>query len=71
MTYSGCRCAQLGELLGGEAVEYSSGHLTRTGVADGAWTTFLRCHQTGITFIMDYPRSELHGGGPPRLRRQA
>jgi hypothetical protein len=34
-------------------------------VAGGGWTTLFR---DGRLWELDYPQSEMHGGGPPRLR---
>ncbi len=33
------------------------------------WTVEFRDRRDGSTWLMDYPRGYLHGGGPPRLRR--
>lgn len=45
-----------------------SGVLRR--VADGpdGWSILYRDPQDGRYWELDYPQSELHGGGPPRLR---
>ena len=35
-----------------------------------AWETHYINDVTGEEWIKDYPHGELHGGGPPRLRRK-
>jgi hypothetical protein len=57
------------EIVGGEEVE----RLMQTGLVevarrDGGWATLLRDPGSGAYWERDYPSSEYHGGGPPRLR---
>jgi hypothetical protein len=33
------------------------------------WTVGYSCPDTGRLWLLDHPHSELHGGGPPRLRQ--
>jgi hypothetical protein len=63
-----CRCVTLTELSGAEAAAYAAEHLQETTVDSGNWTRSLVCPETGERFLMDYPESGAHGGGPPRLR---
>ena len=35
---------------------------------DGGWTTIYRHRDTGELWELSYPQSEMHGGGPRRLR---
>jgi hypothetical protein len=57
------------ELNGNEAVRYAAEHLREVRTDAEAWTTEYVDDATGEEWIWDYPQSELHGGGPPRLRR--
>lgn len=34
------------------------------------WETEYRDEATGETWLLDYPHSEQHGGGSPRLRKK-
>ncbi len=36
--------------------------------AEEGWTIIYRHRQTGQLWELSYPRSEMHGGGPRRLR---
>lgn len=64
-----CACGSLTLLTGNEADQYAAEHLEKVEVDATAWTKRFRCPTTGATWLMDYPESELHGGGSPRLRR--
>ena len=35
------------------------------------WETEYEDPKTGAIWVMDYPHSEYHGGGSPRLRKRA
>jgi hypothetical protein len=58
------------ELHGAEAVNYADAHLTKVRVDPDSWEIEYVDDSTGETWIMDYPNSEVHGGGSPRLRRR-
>jgi immunity protein 27 of polymorphic toxin system len=62
--------AQLHVLRGREAKRFAEKQLEQVDVDADARTTTYRNPADGSTWIMDYPRSTLHGGGSPRLRRQ-
>lgn len=63
-----CACADLYRLDGAEAREYASEHLVQTGAPDfDAWTVPYECPATRRVWLLDYPQSQYHGGGPPRL----
>lgn len=47
----------------------SAEHLREVSVDCEAWTVVYQCDKTGRKWILDYPRSEYHGGGTPRLRQ--
>lgn len=64
-----CRCEKILELHGNEALEYSRSHLVEVRAMDDDWTTEFSCPVTGHRWLLDYPHSGQHGGGPPRLRR--
>jgi hypothetical protein len=66
-----CRCVSIDSLEGEEAEKYSREHLVKVRTDANTWETFYVCPETGKRWIKDYPRSELHGGGPPRLRALA
>ncbi|NLX06645.1 MAG: hypothetical protein GXY33_16025 [Phycisphaerae bacterium] len=59
------------ELNGAEAQEFARLHLNLIRVDVESWITEYVCPETGGRWIEDYPHSEMHGGGPPRLRRVA
>jgi hypothetical protein len=63
-----CRCEILLELDGEEALSYSDQHLVLVQVDVVQWEKKYICPDTGKQWLMDYPYSEAHGGGPPRLR---
>jgi hypothetical protein len=64
-----CACESLFELNGNEAVAYAREHLEELEVDVVQWLIKYRCPVTGRPWLRDSPRSELHGGGPPRLRQ--
>jgi hypothetical protein len=43
-------------------------HLVEIGHDASGWLTLYRDPSDGRLWELDYPQSELHGGGPPRLR---
>lgn len=43
-------------------------HLVEIGRDTSGWLTLYRDPGDGRFWELDYPQSELHGGGPPRLR---
>jgi hypothetical protein len=65
-----CECAVTpSELNGVQADDFSRGHLSEDWVNVVQWTAGFTCPETGQRWLRDSPHSELHGGGPPRLRR--
>jgi len=42
--------------------------LVRVRTDQGGWTVIYRHRQTGRLWELSHPRSEMHGGGPRRLR---
>lgn len=55
----------------GDAVtinEMLANELQKVGVDEGGWTTIYRHRDTGELWELSYPNSEMHGGGPRRLR---
>jgi hypothetical protein len=57
------------ELNGRAAQVFAEAHLEKIEVDVVEWTTTYRDPRDGSKWLMDYPHSELHAGGPPRLRR--
>jgi hypothetical protein len=64
-----CRCTRLSEIEGQEANIYAKNHLQKIRVDGERWEIKYVCPETGIVWIMDFPKSHLQGGGPPRLRK--
>ena len=62
-----CKCVSITELNGAAAKQYADEHLTELKTDAVNWTVEYVCPETRRTFLLDYPQSELHGGGPPRL----
>lgn len=58
------------ELFGAEALMYAEAHLKRIRVDADNWEVEYIDDSTGELWVMDYPESELHGGGSPRLRKK-
>jgi hypothetical protein len=46
-----------------------SAELVRISTTDGGWRTLYRHRTTGALWELSYPQSEMHGGGPRRLRQ--
>lgn len=46
-----------------------SAELVRLSETDGGWRTLYQHRTTGKLWELSYPQSEMHGGGPRRLRR--
>jgi hypothetical protein len=63
-----CRCETLIQLQGAEAISYAKKHLQEMRIDPVAWQTEYVCPDTGKRWLLDYPHSEAHGGGSPRLR---
>lgn len=57
------------EYIGVEALDFAEKELTKIKSNPDTWEIEYICDKTGDIWIMDYPNSELHGGGSPRLRR--
>ncbi|MCP4140577.1 MAG: hypothetical protein GY755_09860 [Chloroflexi bacterium] len=66
-----CQCQHVTELNGVEAQKYAREHLEKIHVDGETWEIEYLCSETNTHLIMDFPQSELQGGGPPRLRRCA
>lgn len=65
-----CRCddRELQQLSGEEAHRYTR-HLVELRDDAQAWETEFECPNVHARWLLDYPHSEYHGGGPSRLRR--
>jgi hypothetical protein len=57
------------ELTDNEAHQYAREHLEEVEVDAKQWSVMYRCPVTGRSWLLDYARSEYHGGGAPRLRQ--
>ncbi len=57
------------ELKGAEALRFAEAKLTKIKVHAETWEVEYLDPITGDHWILDYPDSELQGGGSPRLRR--
>jgi hypothetical protein len=57
-------------LNGADAVKYAAARLRKLRVDPASWEIEYVDDSTGETWVMDYPNSELQGGGSPRLRRR-
>jgi len=66
-----CACDSTVELHGNAAEAYVREHLVEEAVDAVHCIVRYRCPDTGQLWILDAPHSELHGGGPPRLRRSS
>ncbi len=55
------------EIRGAAAVEYAK-RLRRVRANPQTWEVEYVDEETGEHWVMDYPQSEVHGGGEPRLR---
>ena len=64
-----CTCKEVNEINGADAKLYAQEHLTQVEVNGETWEVKYKCSETGIIWVMDFPFSELQGGGPPRLRK--
>jgi hypothetical protein len=64
-----CKCNEITELDGAEAKLYAQHHLKKVRVDGNLWQIEYECLDTGVRWILDYPHSEYHGGGSPRLRK--
>lgn len=56
------------EYWGAEAKKKAA-ELRKIGQDDSKWEIYYEDDGTGDRWILDYPESELHGGGAPRLRK--
>lgn len=64
-----CKCEEITELEGNEALDYIDSHLVKIKVDGKNWEITYKCPFTAIKWLKDYPHSEYHGGGSPRLRK--
>jgi hypothetical protein len=64
-----CMCQAISELEGNEALEFIGDHLQTIFVDSEIWQSLYECPITHIYWLKDYPDSEYHGGGSPRLRK--
>lgn len=58
-----------GEHMGADALRRAE-KLVKVRVDADRWETEYKDAATGETWILDYPHSEQHGGGSPRLKKQ-
>jgi hypothetical protein len=56
-------------LEGKDAIDFANAHLRKIGSNPQTWETEFVDPTTDETWIMEYPQSEEHGGGSPRLRK--
>lgn len=56
------------EYEGNEAEEFAK-RLNQVSVNVVKWEIRFIDPQTSAQWVMDFPHSEMHGGGPPRLRK--
>ena len=56
-------------LHGAEAKRYARDRLALVGSIPDEWVTLYRDDSNGSYWLMSYPQSELHGGGPPKLEQ--
>lgn len=57
------------ELRGADAVRYAKEHLKKVKSDPRTWITEYIDERDGSKWLIDYPESEHHGGGSPRLRK--
>jgi len=56
------------ELRGAGAVKFAAEHLKKVRTNPDTWEVEYVDERTGQRWFLDYPNSELQGGGSPRLR---
>ncbi len=52
----------------GASAETKASGMRKVGQDDSGWETYYQDDRTGEQWVMDYPDSGQHGGGPARLR---
>jgi hypothetical protein len=57
------------ELHGEAAVKFATDRLRKVSSNPDTWEVEYVDDSTGERWLMDYPESEYHGGGSPRLRK--
>ena len=58
------------ELHGGDAIKFANERLRKLRTNADTWEVEYVDDDTGEVWLMDYPKSELQGGGSPRLRKR-
>jgi hypothetical protein len=58
----------ISELRGNEALDFAKDHLVKVRTDESGWVIEYQDPKCGEAWILDYPNSEYHGGGSPRLR---
>ncbi len=56
------------EIFGSEIDDFIKNHLRLVRIDKTTWEKFYEDMITHEIWVVDYPQSELQGGGPPRLR---
>ena len=64
-----CKCPELTELEGNEALDYAKQHLIEVFVNGETWKQNTNAQTPMFKWLLDYPYAEYHGGGSPRLRK--
>ena len=59
----------MSEVLRGDAAIAKTLKLKKISVDASGWVTSFKDDETNETWVLDYPESEHHGGGSPRLSR--
>lgn len=63
-----CICRVMEQIPESDVPRYVRSHLTKVDSDPETWVETYECPRTGARWIGDYPHSEMHGGGPMRLR---
>jgi|GEM_PF-2756862 len=64
-----CKCNELPEIKGADVESYLHEHLIEKRVNNEDWTILYECKFTGTQWMLSYPYSYAHGGGPPLLSK--
>ncbi len=63
-----CVCRGMDQLPADQVQRYVEAHLTEMDRDPETWVIVYECPRTGVRWLGDFPHSQMHGGGPMRLR---
>lgn len=63
-----CKCGENDQYEGNDGIEFLK-KLQKVSVSETGWEVLYKCPDCNEYWELSYPQSELHGGGPPLVKK--